>query len=120
MVAGHVERVEPAVQNGTVKVEAALDGDLPPGVRADLSIEGTVEIERLADVMHVARPVSAQPFSDARLFRVDNDGTARRVPVKLGKASVDRIVVLAGLAPGEQVIVSDLARYARYDRLNVE
>ncbi len=120
MVAGHVERVEPAVQNGTVKVEAALDGDLPQGARADLSIEGTVEIERLADVMHVARPVSAQPLSDARLFRVDNDGDARRVAVKLGKASVDRIVVVAGLEPGERVIVSDVAQYARYDRLNVE
>ncbi|HSD75547.1 MAG TPA: HlyD family efflux transporter periplasmic adaptor subunit [Steroidobacteraceae bacterium] len=120
IVAGHVEQVEPAVQNGTVKVEAALDGELPAGARADLSIEGTVEIERLADVMHVARPVSARPLADARLFRVDNDGTARRVPVKLGKASVDRIVVLAGLAPGERVIVSDVAQYARYDRLNVE
>lgn len=120
LVAGHVERVEPAVQNGTVKVEAALDGALPPGARADLSVEGTVEVERLADVMHVARPVSAQALSDARLFRVDNDGDARRVPVKLGKASVDRIVVLAGLAPGERVIVSDVAQYARYDRLKVE
>jgi HlyD family secretion protein len=120
IVAGHVEQVEPAVQNGTVKVEAALDGALPSGARADLSIEGTVEIERLADVMHLARPVSAQPLSDARLFRVDNDGTARRVPVKLGKASADRIVVLAGLEPGERVIVSDVAQYARYDRLNVE
>jgi HlyD family secretion protein len=120
IVAGHVEQVEPAVQNGTVKVEAALDGALPSGARADLSIEGTVEIERLADVMYVARPVSAQPLADAQLFRVDNDGTARRVPVKLGKASVDRIVVLAGLAPGERVIVSDVAQYSRYDRLNVE
>jgi HlyD family secretion protein len=120
VVAGHVERVEPAVQNGTVKVEAAIDGELPPGARADLSVEGTVEIERLTDVMHVARPVSAQPMSDARLFRVDNDGNAQRVPVKLGKGSVDRIVVVAGLAPGERVIVSDVAQYARYDRLNVE
>ncbi len=120
LVAGHVERVEPAVQNGTVRVEAALDGELPPGARADLSVEGTIEIERLANVMHVARPVSAQPLSSARLFRVDNSGNAQRVPVKLGKASVDRIVVVAGLVPGERVIVSDLARYARYERLNVE
>jgi len=120
LIAGRVERVEPAVQNGTVRVEIELEGALPNGARADLSIEGTIEIERLADVMHVARPVTVQPLSEAQLFRVRDSGTAERVKVKLGKASVDRIVVLAGLAQGERVIVSDVAQYARYDRLNVE
>lgn len=120
LIAGRVERVEPAVQNGTVRVEIELIGELPSGARADLSVEGTIEIERLEDVMHVARPVSVQPHSEAQLFRVPASGNAERVKVKLGKASVDRIVVLAGLAPGERVIVSDVAQYARYDRLNVE
>jgi HlyD family secretion protein len=120
LIAGRIERVEPAVQNGTVKVEVELTGELPSGARADLSVDGTIEIERLENVMHVARPVSVQPWSEAQLFRVLASGNAERVKVRLGKASVDRIVVLAGLAPGERVIVSDVAQYARYDRLNVE
>jgi len=120
LIAGRVERVDPAVQNGTVRVEVELLGELPSGARADLSIEGTIEIERLSDVMHVARPVSVQPLSDAQLFRVTDSGDAKRIKVKLGRASVDRIVVLAGLTPGERVIVSDVTQYSRYDRLNVE
>jgi len=120
LIAGRVERVDPAVQNGTVRVEVELLGELPSGARADLSIEGTIEIERLSDVMHVARPVSVQPLSDAQLFRVTDSGDAERIKVKLGRASVDRIVVLAGLTAGERVIVSDVTQYSRYDRLNVE
>ena len=120
MVAGHVERVEPAVHNGTVRVEIAPDGEWPVGARADLSIEGTIDIERLANVLQVARPVSAQPLTEASVFRLGGSGRAQRVPVKFGKASVDRIVILAGLAPGERVIVSDVSQYERYERLNVE
>jgi HlyD family secretion protein len=93
---------------------------LPANARADLSVEGTIEIERLTDVMSIARPVSVQPASESRLFRVTDSGRAERVKVRLGKASVDRVVVLAGLTPGERVIVSDVTQYARYDRLNVE
>jgi HlyD family secretion protein len=120
LIAGRVEQVEPAVQNGTVRVEVELLGELPASARADLSVEGTIEIERLADVMSIARPVSVQPASESRLFRVTDSGRAERIKVKLGKASVDRVVVLAGLTPGERVIVSDVTQYARYDRLNVE
>jgi HlyD family secretion protein len=120
VVAGHVSRVEPAVNNGTVRVEIAPDNEWPTGARADLSIEGTIDIERLANVLQVARPVSAQPLSEARVFRLGDNGRAQRVPVKFGKASVDRIVVLAGLEPGERVIVSDVSQYERYERLNVE
>lgn len=120
VVAAHVERVEPAVSNGTVRVEVAPDSEWPAGARADLSIEGTIDIERLANVVQVARPVSAQPLSESRVFRLSDGGRAQRVPVKFGKASVDRIVILAGLAPGERVIVSDVSQYERYERLNVE
>ncbi len=120
VVAAHVERVEPAVSNGTVRVEIAPDSEWPAGARADLSIEGTVDIERLANVVQVARPVSAQPLSESRVFRLSDRGRAQRVPVKFGKASVDRIVILAGLTPGERVIVSDVSQYERYERLNVE
>ena len=120
VVAAHVERVEPAVNNGTVRVEIAPDSEWPAGARADLSIEGTIDIERLADVVQVARPVSSQPLSESRVFRLSDNGRAQRVPVKFGKASVDRIVILAGLAPGERVIVSDVSQYERYERLNVE
>jgi HlyD family secretion protein len=120
LIAGRVEQVEPAVQNGTVRVEIELLGVLPASARADLSVEGTIEIERLTDVMSIARPVSVQPASESRLFRVTDSGRAERVKVTLGKASVDRVVVLAGLTPGERVIVSDVTQYARYDRLNVE
>jgi HlyD family secretion protein len=120
IVAGHVARVEPAVRNGTVRVEIAPETGWPEGARADLSIEGTIDIERLADVLQVARPVSVQPASESRVFRLGHDGRAQRVPVRFGKASVDRIVVLAGLAPGERVIVSDVSQYERYERLNVE
>ena len=120
VVAAHVERVEPAVSNGTVRVEIAPDSEWPAGARADLSIEGTIDIERLANVVQVARPVSAQPLSESRVFRLSDGGRAQQVPVKFGKASVDRIVILAGLAPGERVIVSDVSQYERYERLNVE
>jgi HlyD family secretion protein len=120
VVAAHVERVEPAVSNGTVRVEIAPDSEWPAGARADLSIEGTIDIERLANVVQVARPVSAQPLSESRVFRLSDGGRAQQVPVKFGKASVDRIVILAGLTPGERVIVSDVSQYERYERLNVE
>lgn len=120
LIAGRVARVEPAVQNGTVKVEVTLTGSLPAGARADLSVDGVIEIERLSGVLHVARPVNVQPQSAASLFRVDGSGNAQRVPVRFGKASVDRIVVEQGLAAGDRVIVSDIARYERQDRLTLD
>lgn len=117
-VDGRVERVDPAVRDGTVKVDVALTGAAPPGARADLGVEGVVELERLPGVRHVARPVSARAGASMRLFVV-RGREAVRVPVKLGKASADRIVVLEGLAPGEQVIVSDMTDHAGKDRLEV-
>ncbi len=118
-VDGRVERVDPAVREGTVKVDVELTGALPTGARADLGIEGVIELDRLPRVRHVARPVNARAESTARLFVV-RGAQAMRVPVKLGKASVDRVVVLDGLAPGDQVIVSDMSDHAGHDRLEVK
>jgi HlyD family secretion protein len=118
-VEGKVERVDPAVREGTVKADVELTGAVPAGARADLGVEGVVELDRLARVRHVARPVAARPESTARLFVV-RGGEAVRLPVKLGKASVDRVVVLDGLAPGDQVIVSDMSDHAGHDRLEVK
>jgi HlyD family secretion protein len=120
VVAGRVERVEPAVRNGTVKVDVTLTGALPVGARADLSVEGVIEIEHLENVLHVARPVNVQPESPATLFRVSGSSDALRVPVKFGKASVDRIVIADGLDEGDRVIVSDVGRFERHDRLTLD
>lgn len=120
VVAGEVARVEPAVQNGTVKVEVTLTGPLPAGVRADLSVEGVIDIERLTNVLHVARPVNVQPESEATLFRLAGSSDATRTPVRFGKASVDRIVIASGLEAGDRVIVSDVGRYERSDRLALD
>jgi HlyD family secretion protein len=117
-IEGRVERVDPAVRDGAVKVDVELTGAIPAGARADLGVEGVIELERLAKVRHVARPATARAESRARLFVV-RGGQAVRVPVRLGKASVDRIVVLEGLAPGDQVIVSDMTDHAGHDRLEV-
>lgn len=118
-VEGKVERVDPAVREGTVKADVELIGPLPAGARADLGVEGVVELDRLPKVRHVARPVAARPESSARLFVVRGHEAVRR-PVKLGKASVDRVVVLEGLTVGEQVIVSDMSDHAGQDRLEVK
>jgi HlyD family secretion protein len=120
VIEGRVERVEPAVQNGTVKVDVALEGALPMGARADLSVEGVIEIEQLKNVLYVARPVNVQPEAAATLFRFAGSSDALRTPVKFGKASVDRIVIAEGLAEGDRVIVSDVGRFERHDRLTVD
>ena len=121
IVAGQVSRIDPAVQNGTVLVDVELTGPLPPGARPDLSVDGTIEIERLADVLHVGRPAYGQPGSDVRLFRLDPEsGIATRVPVRLGRASVSLIEVEQGLAEGDRIILSDTSQWDDYDRLSVE
>jgi HlyD family secretion protein len=117
-VTGRVERVDPSVRDGTVVVDVELTGKLPQGAFADLAVEGLIDLDRLKMVRHVARPVNTRAESTTTMFRV-RDGMAVRVPVKLGKASVDRVVVLDGLLPGDQVIVSDMSDYAGRDRLQV-
>jgi HlyD family secretion protein len=118
-VTGVVERVDPSVRDGTVVVDVKLTGKLPEAALADLAVEGLIDLDRLQKVRHVARPVNTRAESTTTVFKVTKDGMAVRVPVKLGKASVDRVVVLSGLSPGEQVIVSDMSDYAGRDRLQV-
>jgi HlyD family secretion protein len=121
LVAGRVSRVDPAVQNGTVTVEVALEGALPRGARADLSVDGTIEIERLQNVLSVGRPAYGQPESQVGLFVLDADGkTARRVQAKLGRASVNAIEVVQGLKPGDKVIISDVSQWDGQERLRIK
>ncbi len=112
VVAGHVVRIDPAVENGTVTVDVALDGPLPKGARPDLSVDGTITLERLENVLHLGRPVNGQPESQASLFKLVNNGReAVRVPVKLGRTSVTTIEIMAGLQVGDVVILSDMSQW---------
>jgi HlyD family secretion protein len=120
IVPGHVIRIDPAAQNGTVIVDVKLDGPLPPGSRPELSVDGTVELERLADVVYVGRPVFGQPNSTVGLFKVDPDGKgASHVNVKLGRASVNTIEVVDGLKVGDQVILSDMSQWDSQPRIKL-
>lgn len=120
IIPGHVTRIDPAVENGTVTVDAALDGALPSGARPDLSVEGTVEIERLTDVLYVGRPVHGEPDSSVSLFKWTPDGSeAVRMPVKLGRASVNYIEIRSGLQAGDRVVLSDMSAWDNYDRVRL-
>ena len=120
LVAGHVMRLEPAAQNGTVTVEVALDGALPKGARPDLSVDGTVEIERLTGVNYVGRPAYGQPESTVGMFRLSPNGQeATRVNVKLGRASVNTIEIQQGLSPGDRVIISDMSNWDSHPRIRL-
>jgi multidrug resistance efflux pump len=113
---GHVSRIDPAVTNGTVTVEVAFDGALPAGARPDMSVDGTIEIERLAHVLSVGRPATAT----TSLYRLERDGHhASRVPVRLGRSSVRSIEVLAGLNAGDVVVVSDMSAWDRHPRVRI-
>jgi HlyD family secretion protein len=121
VVAGKVIRIDPAVLNGSVQVDVELSGELPAGARPDLSVDGTIEIERLSDVLYVGRPAYGQPESEVRLFRLEADSDrALRVPVKLGRASVSQIEIAGGLSAGDQIILSDTSQWDAYDRLKIE
>jgi HlyD family secretion protein len=121
IIAGHVVRMDSAVVNGTVTVDVKLEGTLPPGAaRPDLSVEGTIELERLTDVLYVGRPVQGQAFSTVGLFKLVEDGKeALRVPVKLGRSSVNTIEIVEGLQVGDQVILSDMSAQDRSDRIRL-
>jgi HlyD family secretion protein len=121
IVNGHVSRVDPSVQNGTVTVTVAIDDPLPTGARADLSVDGTIEIENLRDVMYVGRPVRGQSDSTIQLFKLDADGSeASRVYVKLGRSSVNTIEILQGLNVGDKVILSDMSQWDSFDRIRLK
>ena len=121
MIDGKVLRVDPAVQNGTVQVDVDLEGKLPPGARPDLSVDGTIEIERLPDVLYVGRPAFGQSDSEVRLYKVDGgSNVASRVPVQLGKSSVNLIQVVKGLNVGDKVILSDTSAFDQNDRVRLK
>ncbi|MBI3279916.1 MAG: efflux RND transporter periplasmic adaptor subunit, partial [Acidobacteria bacterium] len=110
IIRGRASRIDPAVQNGTVTVDVRLEGELPAGARPDLSVDGTIELERLNDVIYVGRPVFGQQNSTVSLFRIDSSGKeAQRVQVKFGRTSVNTIEVLEGLRVGDRVILSDMS-----------
>jgi len=120
IVKGRVVRIDPAAQNGTVTVDVTLEGELPRGARPDLSVDGTIEIERLDNVIHVGRPAYGQANATVGLFRViPGTSEAERVPVQLGRSSVNRIEVLRGLAPGDVVILSDMSRWDGVERVSL-
>lgn len=120
LIEGHVVRIDPIPQNGTVTVDVRLDGALPKGARPDLTVDGTVQLEKLDDVVYVGRPVHGEPDSSVSLFKVIDAGKAAvRVPVKLGRCSVNYIEVIEGLQPGEQVILSDMSQWEGHDRLRL-
>ncbi len=119
IVAGHVIRVDPAVEQGTVTVDVALDGELPKGARPDLSVDGTIELERLNNVLYVGRPAFAQDGATVGVFRLTTKGEAVRTPVHFGRSSVNTIEILEGLKEGDQVILSDTSAYDSHDRIQL-
>jgi HlyD family secretion protein len=119
IVPGRVTHIDPVAIEGTVTVDVQLEGELPRGARPDLSVDGTVEIERLSDGLYVGRPPNGQPNSTIQLFKVLPDGDAERVIVRVGKASVNSIQILEGLEENDEVILSDMSAYDAYDRIRL-
>lgn len=120
VVKGTVSRFDPGSENGSVHVDVTITGTLPRGARPDLGVDGTIQIDRLEDVLSVGRPASGASETDARLFRVSRDGhSATRVAVRLGRASFNTVEVLSGLAPGDRVILSEMTRYEDNDRVRI-
>jgi len=114
-------RVDPAVQNGTVTVDIKLEGELPKGARPDLSVDGTIDLERVADVLYVGRPALGQETTTVSMFRIAPDGkAASRVQVALGRGSVNIVEIVSGLKEGEQVILSDTSRWDNIDHLRLD
>jgi multidrug efflux pump subunit AcrA (membrane-fusion protein) len=121
IIPGKVSRIDPAVLNGTVTVDVELEGALPQGARPDLSVDGVIDLDRLANVLYVGRPAFGNENSTISLFKLGPDGkTAVRVPVKVGKVSVNSIQVLEGLQEGDTVILSDMSRQDAFDRIRLE
>ena len=121
VIPGRVQRIDPAVENGTVTVDVELTGPLPQGARPDLSVDGTIDLERMTDVLYVGRPALGNENSTLSLFKVDADGKgATRVPVKVGRASVNNIQVIEGPKEGDTVILSDMSRWDNVDHIRLE
>ena len=121
IIPGHVTRIDPSVVNGTRTVDVMLDGPLPPGAVPQLSVDGTIDLERMTDVLYVGRPALGNENSTLSLFKIDPDGKgATRVPVKVGRASVNDIQIIEGLKEGDSVILSDMSRWDNQDRIRLE
>jgi HlyD family secretion protein len=121
IVNGRVIRIDPSVQNGTRTVDVSLDGELPKGAVPDLSVDGTIELERLANVLYMGRPAFGQEQSTVGIFKVDATGTeASRVQVTLGKSSVNTVEVVAGLQAGDKVILSDMSAWDAFERVRLK
>ena len=120
IMTGRVSRIDAAVQSGTVTVDVSFEGEIPKGARPDLSVDGTVELERLQDVLYVGRPAFGDEKSVVGIFRLDGDGVrASRVQVKLGRSSVTSVEILGGLKDGDQVIVSDMSAWDNVERVRL-
>jgi HlyD family secretion protein len=119
VVKGKVSRIDPASSNGTVGVDVTLEGELPPGARPDLSVDGTIRLEELNDIIFVQRPAFGQENSSVSLFKCVGDREANRTTVKLGRSSVNTIEILDGLQPGDKVILSDMSTYDEYQRVQL-
>lgn len=121
LIRGHVSRVDPAVQGGTVAVDIALEGPLPRGARPDLSVDGTVEIDRIADALHVGRPADGSTEAVTQLFRLEPDGrSASRVSVTVGRGSANAVEIVSGLQEGDRVILSEMSRWGSAARVNLK
>jgi HlyD family secretion protein len=120
VIEGKVIRIDPSVQNGTRTVDVALIGDPPPGAVPDLSVDGTIDLERIADALLVGRPTYGQEKSTVAIFKLEGDGNAAaRVQVTLGRTSVNTVEILGGLKEGDQVILSDVSHWDQYDRIRL-
>jgi HlyD family secretion protein len=120
VIKGRVSRIDPASTGGTVGVDITLEEALPAGARPDLSVDGTITLEKLDNVIFVGRPAFGQENSTVMLFKLTGDtGEAQRVQVKLGRSSVNQIEIVEGLQPGDQVILSDMSAQDAYDRIRL-
>ena len=120
IIPGHVVRIDPAAQNGTVIVDVKLDGPLPPGARPELSVDGTIELDRMENVVYMDRPVFGQPNTTVGIFKIDPDGKgATHTNVKLGRSSVNFIEVLEGLKVGDQVLLNDMSQWDSQPRIRL-
>ncbi len=120
VVDGKVIRIDPAVVEGTVQVDVEITGELPRGARPDQSVDGTIQLDRLVDVVFTGRPAYGQPNSKITLFKLVEEGEyAIRVPVELGKTSVNNVEIVSGLVPGDEVILSDTSAWDDNDRIRL-
>lgn len=120
IVPGHVSRIDPASEGGTVGVDITLDGPLPAGARPDLNVDATIELERLADVLYVESPAYGQEHSTISLFKLTAPNEVQRASVRIGRRSVQYVEVVEGLAEGDRVVLSDMSQYDAFDRLRLE